>query len=162
MFEIGQSAALLLIKMIKKKKKRRRMEEILRRPAIFNGNVIPGYLVCSNGEIYSEKSNKFLKKDVDIHGYVRVKMTLDGRKDNRLISVHRLVTTAFIPNPDNKPDVNHIDGIKSHNYVSNLEWCTKSENIRHAMSHGLKPPTKGEDHVCQSILINKLKKFVKC
>ena len=138
------------------------MEEILRRPAIFNGNVIPGYLVCSNGEIYSEKSNKFLKKDVDIHGYVRVKMTLDGRKDNRLISVHRLVTTAFIPNPDNKPDVNHIDGIKSHNYVSNLEWCTKSENIRHAMSHGLKPPTKGEDHVCQSILINKLKKFVKC
>ena len=89
---------------------------------------------------------KFLKKETDRHGYVRVKITFDGRKDNRLVSIHRLVANAFIPNPDHKPDVNHIDGNKSNNDVSNLEWCTKSENIQHAMRTGLKPPVYGEHH----------------
>jgi hypothetical protein len=89
---------------------------------------------------------KFLKKDVDIHGYARVKITFDGRKDHRLVSLHRLVANAFIPNPYNKPDVNHKDGNKSNNDVSNLEWCTKTENIRHAIDTGLKKPVYGEKH----------------
>lgn len=53
---------------------------------------------------------------------------------------HRLVAITFIPNPDNLPYINHIDGCKSNNVVDNLEWCTASENIQHAIRTGLQKP----------------------
>lgn len=71
----------------------------------------------------------------DQNGYTRVYLNENGR--TRFMPVHRLVAKAFIPNPDNKPQVNHIDGNKSNNCVSNLEWCTNSENQKHAYRIGL-------------------------
>lgn len=67
-----------------------------------------------------------LKQAKNEQGYLRVKLGLLDRK------VHRLVAQAFIPNTENKEDVNHINGIKSDNRVENLEWATRSENVLHS------------------------------
>ena len=66
-------------------------------------------------------------------------------KKRKTINVHRLVAKAFIPNPDNLPEVNHKDGNRENNVVSNLEWCTSSQNQKHAYATGLQIHKKGED-----------------
>ena len=73
------------------------------------------YKVSNRGRVYSIKRDKVLTQSISTSGYVRVSLDTIG------YSVHRLVSTAFIPNPDNKPFVNHIDGNKKNNYVTNLE-----------------------------------------
>jgi hypothetical protein len=64
-------------------------------------------------------------------------VNLYSRNRSKPTYVHRMVAEAFIPNPDNKPFINHIDGNKLNNVVSNLEWCTIAENTRHAWEMGL-------------------------
>ena len=66
--------------------------------------------------------------------YHRVTLSKEGITKRH--QVHRLVAIAFIPNPDNKPHVNHIDNDGTHNYTTNLEWCTASENMRHSGAQG--------------------------
>lgn len=80
----------------------------------------------------------------DRNGYLRAALTRDCKTKRFL--VHRLVALAFIPNPDGKPEVNHLNGDKSDNRAENLEWATRSENNRHAFATGLNCGRQGEDN----------------
>lgn len=96
------------------------------------------YMVSNLGRIKSFKRKKegaILKLQKTHEGYMHIGLSLNGAK--KTLMVHRLVGFAFIKNPNNKPCINHKDGIKDNNNLSNLEWVTKSENTRHAHSIGL-------------------------
>lgn len=99
-----------------------------------------GYAITDCGYVISYKHGepKRLKGSLDSKGYSVVDL---GQK-RRSIKVHRLVALAFIPNPENKPQVNHIDGVKTNNHIDNLEWCTNGENQIHAFKMGLQDPSK--------------------
>lgn len=89
----------------------------------------------SNHTGFINKPERILKPFKDVKGYLRVYLTKNSKK--KFTPIHRLVSFAFIPNPENKPQVNHIDGNKQNNRVENLEWCTNGENQIHAYVHGL-------------------------
>lgn len=93
--------------------------------------------VNENGEVRSllRGTPRILKTQEDSKGYHRIRVTICQVKMS--FKVHREVAKAFIPNPDNLPQVNHIDGNKSNNAVSNLEWVTNRENAHHAIENGL-------------------------
>lgn len=97
------------------------------------------YSVSNYGRVRNDVNGKFLSLR-DLTGYKRVSIYVNGVPTD--LRVHRLVAAAFIPNPENKPQVNHIDGNKSNNYVGNLEWCTNGENQKHAYKLGLRDSRK--------------------
>lgn len=98
------------------------------------------YQVSNFGQIKSLKSKneKILHLDKDRYGYMNVKLCKNGTM--KKFKVHRLVAMAFIENPNGFPEINHKDGNKENNFVENLEWVTKSQNIKHAFDTGLKLP----------------------
>lgn len=94
-----------------------------------------GYYQVSNiGNVRNAVRSKLLKQQKSRNGYLTVSLT----KSNKLTTyrVHRLVASAFIPNPDNKPSVNHIDCDPLNNKAENLEWCTAQENSNWMMKQG--------------------------
>ena len=108
-------------------------------------NGFPNYKIDKNGNVYSNYKPKtnittdtwlklvpVLDKGV---GYYLVTLCYKGKQKNKFI--HRLLAEHFIDNPENKPVVNHIDGVKTNNNLSNLEWCTVKENSQHAVNLGL-------------------------
>lgn len=80
--------------------------------------------------------SKTMTKSKTTTGYWKIGFFKDGKR--REFKIHRLVAFAFIPNPENKPNINHKDGNPLNNHISNLEWCTQSENLQHAYETGLR------------------------
>ena len=86
------------------------------------------YAVTSCGKVWSYKSKKFLTPWENGYGYLYIDLYKDGKCKH--YKIHRLVAEAYIPNPDNLPQVDHIDGNKTHNYLNNLQWITNRDNCR--------------------------------
>jgi len=103
----------------------------------------PDYIVCRDSQIFSLWANKFLLPTKQYRNtktkekYDTKVRLLDKDGVSKDVLIHRLIATAFIPNPENKPEVNHIDGDPSNNAISNLEWCTHQENMTHAANERL-------------------------
>ncbi len=100
------------------------------------------YEVSNFGNVRNKRTNKILRHDISKGStteYHRVTLCKEGKTQRFL--VHRLVALHFIDNPDNKPEINHIDNNGNNNHFSNLEWVTKSENMLHSRKQGR------QDHV---------------
>lgn len=110
------------------------------------------YEINNFGEIRNKKTGKILKQTISNSGYCRVVL------NSKPFSVHRLVATAFIPNPQNKPCVNHIDNNKTNNSLENLEWVTHKENMEWASIQGRMKP--GEELLKRYSEIHKDKRSV--
>ena len=111
------------------------MKKVIDCKRVMHDNIKLNYFIFTDGSIFNATTNHELKQYKDKDGYPTVCLSNKGK--HWTIHVHRLVALTFIPNPLNKPEVNHIDGNKSNNDISNLEWVTGSENVRHAYLNGL-------------------------
>ena len=116
----------------------------------------PGYAVSEDGTVYSLNYNhtgkiKALCPAIDKNGYLQVRISKDNRAHSK--TVHRLVAKTFIPNPDNKPEVNHKNGIRTDNRVENLEWVTSSENLFHSYKVLGRKHRLGKDNKCSKIIL---------
>ena len=120
------------------------------------------YQISSYGRVRSKERTvdrgkygllKVHAKDITLrqkeNGYFIVGLYSHNKEKNAY--VHRLVAQAFIPNPNNLPTVNHKDGNKKHNFVSNLEWASYSDNNQHAYNHGLTHSNKNNSHMSKKI-----------
>lgn len=103
-----------------------------------------GYFsITKDGKVFSHANLKFRKTHHNWLGYENAMLSKPGQKQKYLY-VHRLVAEAYVDNPDDKPEVHHIDGDKSNNHADNLEWVTRQENVQKAYDDGLIPRFKGK------------------
>ena len=91
----------------------------------------PNYSATQSGKIFSHKTKKYIRGQINNEGYIR--LGLYGDNGEKKFLIHRLIAQTFIPNPENKPQVNHIDNNKSNNCVNNIEWISNQENRNHAL-----------------------------
>lgn len=94
------------------------------------------YEISNIGRIRNVKNKKIVKSYITKHGYKRVQLSKNGKRKNHFI--HRLVAEVFIPKPNDKNYVNHIDFNRTNNNIKNLEWTTAKENIHHSMDNIVK------------------------
>ena len=119
------------------------------------------YQVSNTGKVRSLKRHIILKPSHNHKGYLHIILYKNAK--SKVGIIHRLVAEAFIPNLENKPQVNHINGIKTDNNSDNLEWCTNAENQRHAFALGLQTNVGNDNPKVRKINQYDLQgNFIKC
>jgi hypothetical protein len=108
-------------------------------PVVYQGTTFNDFLITQNGDIKNRKTGKTLRQTTCGRGYPAVVVSLGSRSKRKIIKIHKAVAETFIPNPNHYPMINHKDGVKTNNSVENLEWCTNSQNVKHAIENGLTP-----------------------
>lgn len=119
----------------------------------------PGYIVSCTGDIVNSSTDHQLKPTKLKNGYCRV--TLCDSEGQHQVLVHKVVATEFVPNPNGYLEINHIDGDKANNRASNLEWCDRSENMKHAYRIGLQKPIPSQIEESLEKAIEKRKRPVR-
>jgi hypothetical protein len=104
----------------------------------------PNYAISSDGIVLNKRHNKYVKASRNHWGYMVVGLSVNKKRFSH--QIHRLIANAFIPNPEGKTQINHIDGNKSNNCIENLEWVTPSENKIHAYTVLNQKAASGENH----------------
>jgi hypothetical protein len=125
-----------------------------------------GYFINEIGDVFSMKGSgrfgdntvpdrpRMMAKRINKYGYIDVGLRFvdaNGNRKKRMYEVHRLVAQYFIPNHDKLPQVNHKDGNKLNNHVSNLEWCTARYNVKHRVDNGDSYVHKGQSNPCAKL-----------
>jgi hypothetical protein len=118
-----------------------------------------GYWVSDSGEVYSDKRSqrKRLSEEIIRCGYVRINIQKNSSQIGVLL--HRLVADAFLEKPDWATEINHIDGNKRNNCASNLEWSTRSNNLKHAFKNGLLKSMRGSVNKASKLTEESVKKI---
>ena len=113
------------------------------------------YYITENGDVYSELNGKYgllngqlkkMKSRINDNGYEIIGLKIDGKSTTKRI--HRMIAEMYIENPNNYPIINHKDGNKLNNHISNLEWCSYSHNLKHSYDNNLRQaaPKKGSEN----------------
>lgn len=105
--------------------------------------VYKGYFVSTTGMVFDRFGNK-IKGSLSTTGYLRTNIYINSKPVFK--QFHRMIAESLIPNPNNFPCINHKDGNKTNNSIDNLEWCTYSQNTKHAFDSGLENKVVGENH----------------
>ena len=121
------------------------MSSIIWRTLQYNGEYYDNFEVSEDGQLRNVKTGTVYKQHINKEGYNQVCISLGGRDKKKVFKIHKAVAETFICNLENKSDVNHKDGNKQNNTLSNLEWMTKKENMEHASQNGLLKPLCGTD-----------------
>lgn len=104
------------------------------------------YAIHQDGTLIRVRDRYLISKHIDETGYYRVNIIYElNGKLQKYARLHRLLALTYLPSVENKPHINHIDGNKLNNSISNLEWCTPKENTQHAISTGLAPQEYKKD-----------------
>lgn len=104
---------------------------------VYKGETYTNFSVSNFGDLRNNLIDNILKPSTNPSGYYVYVIRLNNKGKKTGIVAHRAVMEAFIPNPDNLPQINHIDGNKKNNCIDNLEWCTAKQNVQHAVRTGL-------------------------
>lgn len=121
------------------------MEEVWK-SLIYQEKEFSDFEISNKGNLRNANTKKVYKQWVNKKGYCQTCVSLGSRDKKKVFKIHKAVAETFIPNPENKPQVNHIDTNKTNNSAENLEWVTNLENSHHARDNGLMKTKRGEEN----------------